>query len=151
MYWTAKASGDIEDREGYGCHHQFHDLAEATSTSLPPRPYGSKLLTCHHLIKIFISKEKDDSFEILTANKVVTRNISRMITSSTAIIVLLVPIVLLNIVQSVLGRFVIIFVASAIFVTTITVVSNAKMVEVLAAGAAYAAVMVVFVSGNGIG
>ncbi|CZR60336.1 uncharacterized protein PAC_10232 [Phialocephala subalpina] len=47
-------------------------------------------------------------------------------------------------------RLVTIFFVATIFVVSMTVVSEARLVEIFAAGAAYAAVLVVFVSGNGI-
>ena len=63
---------------------------------------------------------------------------------------LLLPIVVLNEVQRAVYRFIVIFIAAASFVVVVTVASTATMAEIFAAGAAYAAVMVVFVSGNGV-
>ena len=63
---------------------------------------------------------------------------------------LLVPVVILNFVHKTALRFGIIFIAASTFVSTVTIVSKAKTVEVLVAGATYSAVLVVFVAGNGI-
>ncbi len=63
---------------------------------------------------------------------------------------LLVPVVILNFVHKTALRFGIIFIVATTFVSTVTVVSKAKTVEVLVAGATYSAVLVVFVAGNGI-
>jgi hypothetical protein len=78
------------------------------------------------------------------------RGISRVLTASFTIILLLIPIVILNTVMSNLIRFVVIFVAATLFVSSVTLASQASMAEIFAAGAAYAAVLVVFVSGHGV-
>jgi hypothetical protein len=52
-------------------------------------------------------------------------------------------------VQETLERFVVIFVAATLFVTLVALASKASITEIFAAGAAYSAVLVVFVSGNG--
>jgi hypothetical protein len=57
--------------------------------------------------------------------------------------------VALNAVQETLERFVFIFVAATLFVTLVALASKASIAEIFAAGAAYSAVLVVFVSGNG--
>lgn len=73
-----------------------------------------------------------------------------MLTAVLAIILLLAPIVALNAVEETLERFVVIFVAATCFVTLVALGSEASIAEVFAAGAAYSAVLVVFVSGNGL-
>lgn len=78
------------------------------------------------------------------------RAIARTLLAICTVAILLVPIVLLNTVHGVVGRFVIIFVASTLFVAGLVIGTRTGIVEILAAGAAYAAVMVVFVSGNGV-
>ena len=60
------------------------------------------------------------------------------------------PIIVLNAVSSTVLRFVVIFIAATLFVSVLTIASRVNMSDVFAAGAAYAAVLVVFVSGNGI-
>ena len=62
---------------------------------------------------------------------------------------LLVPAILLNLAQSTALRFMIIFLATALFITVVTAISKATMSEMFVAGAAYAAVLVVFVASNG--
>lgn len=74
----------------------------------------------------------------------------RAVIAVVTIFLLLVPIIVLNEVERAAWRLITIFFAATIFVVSITVVSEARLVEIFAAGAAYAAVLVVFVSGNGI-
>lgn len=78
------------------------------------------------------------------------RGIARFTVAILAIFLLLAPIIGLNAVEKTVPKFVIICVASSTFVASISVLSNASIGEVFTAGATYAAVMVVFVSGNGI-
>jgi hypothetical protein len=79
-----------------------------------------------------------------------TRELARVVIAIMAILLLLAPVIGLNEVQKTLHKFLIIFFASTAFVVSIATLSKASMGEVFAAGAAYAAVMVVFVSGNGV-
>jgi hypothetical protein len=78
------------------------------------------------------------------------RETTRVIIAVMAIFLLLTPIIGLNVVQRMLFKFIIIFVASTVFVISISTLSKGSMGEVFAAGAAYAAIIVVFVSGTGI-
>jgi hypothetical protein len=78
--------------------------------------------------------------------RVVTRALAAVFT----VILLLVPIILLNAVHGTVGRFAIIFVSSSLFVCLLSIGTYTGTTEVFAAGAAYAAIMVVFVSGNGV-
>lgn len=78
------------------------------------------------------------------------RESARVVIALLAIILLLAPIIGLNAVERSLTKFVIIFVAASVFLLSVTIFSAASIGEVFAAGAAYAAVMVVFVSGNGV-
>jgi hypothetical protein len=48
-----------------------------------------------------------------------------------------------------LYRYVVVFLATSTFVIVVTLTSDSGMAEIFTAGAAYAAVLVVFVSGNG--
>lgn len=66
------------------------------------------------------------------------------------IVVLLTSIIILNVVTATVPRFVIVFVAAGLFMSAITTFSRLSMAEILAAGATYCAVLVVFVSDNGI-
>lgn len=66
------------------------------------------------------------------------------------VVLLLVPIIVLNAVHGTIGRFVIIFVSSSLFIGLFSLGAATKTTEVFAAGAAYAAIMVVFVSDNGV-
>ena len=77
-------------------------------------------------------------------------NLARSIIAALTIVVQLIPIVVLHVVTSTVPRFVVIFASAMLFVSTITIVSKASMAEVFVAGATYSAVLVVFVSGNGI-
>lgn len=100
--------------------------------------------------RTIVTKSYDEQYGMVVLPNPIIRATARTLTAIIAIILLLAPIVALNAVQETLLRFVIIFVAASLFVTTITVASNATMAEIFAAGAAYSAVLVVFVSGNGI-
>lgn len=97
---------------------------------------------------LFPSKGPDGSK--ITVYRPLAQAIVRAVLAVITIILLLVPIIVLNEVQRAAWRFVTIFFAATIFVVSITVVSEARLVEIFAAGAAYAAVLVVFVSNNGI-
>jgi hypothetical protein len=63
--------------------------------------------------------------------------------------VLLVPAILLNLAQTVALRFTIIFIATALFIGAVTAISQAKLSEIFVAGAAYVAVLVVFIASSG--
>jgi hypothetical protein len=71
------------------------------------------------------------------------REITRVITAVIAIFLLLTPIIGLKVVQRTLFKFIIIFVASTIFVVLISTLSKASIDKVFVGGAAYTAVMVV--------
>jgi hypothetical protein len=71
------------------------------------------------------------------------------VVASLAIILLLVPVVALNVVQHILYRFIIVIAAATCFVMVISIASGASITEIFAAGAAYSAVLVVFISGVG--
>ena len=73
-----------------------------------------------------------------------------MIIAISTIIVLLVPVIVLNVITSTIPRFVVIIGSASLLVSSITAISKAGMAEILVAGATYSAVLVVFVSGNGI-
>ena len=73
-----------------------------------------------------------------------------MLTASFTVLILLLPIIVLNIVHKATLRFVVVFVSDALFVSAVTGLSQASIAEIFVAGATYAAVLVVFVSGNGI-
>lgn len=92
----------------------------------------------------------EDSSDIVTISNPLIRGVARASAGALAIILLLVPIIILNAVGSTVARFVIVFIASTIFVSIVTVASEAGMAEIFGAGAAYIAVLVVFVSGNGV-
>lgn len=79
------------------------------------------------------------------------RAVARVIAASLTIFVLLVPILILNFVATTAIKFVVIFIAATAFVSGVTAASLASMAEIFVAGATYAAVLVVFVSQNGVG
>ena len=90
----------------------------------------------------------DESFVVFDDEHI--KAAARALIASFTIVLLLAPVVILNFVNKTALRFVIIFLAATAFVSTITAVSKAKTIEIFVAGATYAAVLVVFVAGNGI-
>lgn len=76
------------------------------------------------------------------------RKITRAVLAACTVIILLVPIIVLNAVQGMVARLAVIFIAATLFVSFLVLGTTSKTTETFAAGAAYAAVMVVFVSGN---
>jgi len=78
------------------------------------------------------------------------RAIARAVTAAFAIILHLVPIIALNAVQETFIRFTAIFLAAAFFIMIAVVASTASIAEIFAARAPYSAVLVLFVSGNGL-
>jgi hypothetical protein len=78
------------------------------------------------------------------------RSAARAIAASLAIILLLVPVIVLNAVTRTLVRFIVLFISATMFVLAVTIASQASLGEIFASGAAYTAVLVVFVSGNGV-
>lgn len=83
-------------------------------------------------------------------SKPAVRATARVMIAVLAIVLLLVPVIALNAVGQTLERFIILFAASSCFVMAIALASEASMAEIFAAGAAYSAVLVVFISGNGV-
>lgn len=79
------------------------------------------------------------------------RAIARTLAAIFTIAVLLVPAIILNVVQTVALRFVVVFIATALFIGSVTAISQATMSEIFVAGATYAAVLVVFIASNGSG
>jgi hypothetical protein len=94
--------------------------------------------------------QSDNQHDTIVLYKPSIRATARALTAALAVVLLLAPIIALNSVQQTLVRFIIIFTTATCFVTTLTVASKATMAEIFAAGAAYSAVLVVFVSGNGL-
>jgi hypothetical protein len=82
-------------------------------------------------------------FGSVVVSRPMVREITRVIIAVIAIFLLLTPIIGLNVVQRTLFKFIIIFVASTIFIVSISTLSKASIDKVFAGGAAYAAVMVV--------
>lgn len=101
------------------------------------------------LEKVFHRTSETRPITVTISNSFI-RGMARLSAGALAIILLLAPIILLNAVVKTLLRFVILFVAATLFVFAITITSQASMTEIFAAGAAYTAVLVVFVSGNGV-
>ncbi|KAI9714260.1 MAG: hypothetical protein M1820_000219 [Bogoriella megaspora] len=97
------------------------------------------------------SGKSDESERANVISDSAVRSITRAMTAALAVVLLLVPTILLNVAKTTLVRFIIVFIAATLFVSVLTVASTVGMGEIFAAGAAYAAVLVVFVSGNGIG
>jgi predicted membrane-bound spermidine synthase len=95
-------------------------------------------------------RKSDNQGNTIVLYKPYIRATARALTAALAIALLLAPIIALNSVQQIVVRFIIIFAAATCFVVVITVASKASMAEIFAAGAAYSAVLVVFVSGNGL-
>lgn len=120
-------------------------------TFLRHKVSSSTTANFHELIRtqLHFCKAKRDEPTLLIHRPFV-RECARVIVALLAIILLLVPILGLNAAEKSSTKFVIIFVAASVFVSSVTILSAASIGEVFAAGAAYAAVMVVFVSGNGV-
>lgn len=74
------------------------------------------------------------------------RRVSRMISTWLATLCLLVPVVILYNVSNSIGRLAITVVSAGLFLSVLSLFTKAKTVEVFAAGASYAAVLVVFTS-----
>ncbi|KAL9091121.1 MAG: hypothetical protein Q9165_005048 [Trypethelium subeluteriae] len=127
----------------------FGQLAERDMPSFYPAV--EKLM---YLLKIGSTKvscrNHDETIEASSLPKANIRAVTRALTASFAIVLLLVPVIILNAVSTTVDRFVIIFVSATLFVSLLTLSSQARITEVFAAGATYAAVLVVFVSGNGV-
>jgi len=99
---------------------------------------------------MFAQKSSSDHFRTLTILNAFIRSLARVVAASLEIILLLVPIIMLNAVTRTLFRFIVLFISSTLFVAIVTVASQVTLGEIFAAGAAYTAVLVVFVSGNGV-
>lgn len=78
------------------------------------------------------------------------RAVARSFAGCLAVILLLVPVIVLNVVESSTSKFIVIVIAASTFISTLTTISPAGMAEVFVAGATYAAVLVVFVSQDGL-
>ncbi|KAI8957234.1 hypothetical protein F5Y11DRAFT_98909 [Daldinia sp. FL1419] len=73
---------------------------------------------------------------------------SRSILAVFASVLLLVPIVVLTLVETVAVRLTVVLLSDAIFVFVVSVLAETKMGEIFMAGAGYAAVMIVYISGT---
>lgn len=92
---------------------------------------------------------KDRGIDIINVPIRLIRSIMKVITAAIAIALLLMPMVALNVVRTNGIRFLVIFFSTSSFVTALIFTTPAGMLETLAAGAAYAAVLAVFIVGNG--
>ncbi|KAF2812973.1 uncharacterized protein BDZ99DRAFT_568247 [Mytilinidion resinicola] len=76
------------------------------------------------------------------------RMFSRVLTTWVAAIILLVPVIILYLVASPRARLVVIALTTGFFLSLVSVYTKARTIEVIVAGASYAAVLVVFKSSN---
>jgi hypothetical protein len=103
------------------------------------------------MMQVFPSRRKTGEFRaVFPFRRLVFRETSRVLIAILAVLLLFAPIIGLNAVQKTLSKFFIVFVSSSVFIVSVTIFSNGGLGEVFAAGAAYSAVLVVFVSGNGV-
>ncbi|KAK8185829.1 hypothetical protein BC567DRAFT_214394 [Phyllosticta citribraziliensis] len=72
--------------------------------------------------------------------------LARAIAALLSVVILLLPILVLNFVQSSGMRLLVVFISAAVFISTLTVLTPAGTSDVFVAGATYCAVLVVFVS-----
>ncbi|KAL1393036.1 hypothetical protein HDK64DRAFT_559 [Phyllosticta capitalensis] len=79
------------------------------------------------------------------------RKIARTIAASLSILMLLLPMIILNFVSTAGVRLAVVSVFSMVFISALTALSAAGTMEIFLAGAAYAAVLVVYVSQSGDG
>ncbi|ORY15932.1 hypothetical protein BCR34DRAFT_557864 [Clohesyomyces aquaticus] len=91
-----------------------------------------------------------DSYSVTVMNVPVghVRIVLKLLTALTSIVLLLTPMAALNVVHSNGLRFLVIFFSTSIFVSILIFATPARLLETLAASAAYAAVLAVFVSGS---
>ncbi|KAK6853665.1 hypothetical protein PG995_010477 [Apiospora arundinis] len=73
---------------------------------------------------------------------------SRSVLAFLASLILLIPIVVLTFVTNLAVRLVVALLANAAFVFVISVIAEVKIGELFMAGAAYAAVMIVYIAGT---
>ncbi|KAK8255362.1 hypothetical protein HDK77DRAFT_30533 [Phyllosticta capitalensis] len=88
---------------------------------------------------------------IITIKMATFRVVARIINAFVSILVLLLPIVVLNFVDSSGMRLLVVFVSTTIFISALMILTSAGTMEVFVCGATYSAVLVVFVSQNGVG
>ncbi|KAK8255733.1 hypothetical protein IWZ00DRAFT_497805 [Phyllosticta capitalensis] len=79
----------------------------------------------------------------------ISSKIARGIAASLSILVLLLPMIILNFVETSGWRLAIVSIFAAIFISTLTVLTATGTLEIFVAGATYCAVLVVFVSQGG--
>ncbi|KAF2236489.1 hypothetical protein EV356DRAFT_482261 [Viridothelium virens] len=153
--WVEKNAAIACTETGYLSPDDYCDLmglgplAERDMPSFYPAV--EKLLYLLRIASAKMSRRNhNETIEASSLPKGNIRAVTRALTASFAIVLLLVPVIVLNAVSTTVHRFVIIFVSATLFVSLLTLASKARITEVFAAGATYAAVLVVFVSGNGV-
>ncbi|KAK8255730.1 hypothetical protein IWZ00DRAFT_565286 [Phyllosticta capitalensis] len=82
---------------------------------------------------------------------IVFRRIARTLAAGLSVLMLLLPMIILNFVETGGVRLAVVSVFSMVFISALTVLSAAGTMEIFLAGAAYAAVLVVYVSQSGDG
>ncbi|KAK8197900.1 uncharacterized protein BKA78DRAFT_85987 [Phyllosticta capitalensis] len=81
----------------------------------------------------------------------VSSMVARIIIAIVAVLILLVPVLILNYLETTGMRLVAVFLSAAVFTSSLTMFTSAGTNEVFIAGATFCAVLVVFVSQNGSG
>ncbi|MCJ1236843.1 hypothetical protein MMC14_004825 [Varicellaria rhodocarpa] len=111
----------------------------------------------HFLVRNFKRFRKNASFSLSRDPNVyifsgsALKRITRSLIASLVVFILLVPVIVLNAIDGVAIRMVVIVISSAFLITMLSILTKAKTGEVFMAGATYATVLVVFVAGNGPG
>ncbi|KAK8198164.1 uncharacterized protein BKA78DRAFT_350500 [Phyllosticta capitalensis] len=77
------------------------------------------------------------------------RKVARTISAVLSAVILMLPIIILNVVKTSTLRLVVVFLSAISFISALTILTAAGTMEVFVAGATYSAVLVVFVSQNG--
>ncbi|KAK8244407.1 hypothetical protein HDK90DRAFT_155080 [Phyllosticta capitalensis] len=75
--------------------------------------------------------------------------VARTIIAIVTVLILLVPVLILNYIETTGMRLMVVFISAAVFTSSLTILTSAGTNEVFVAGATFCAVLVVFVSQNG--
>ncbi|KAK8219067.1 hypothetical protein IWZ01DRAFT_524553 [Phyllosticta capitalensis] len=141
----------VKDERGY----LYNDLLNIAGAQDPR--LGKLLLVSEYLVHLILTL-RDQIRKILGLFKATDRvyvspalfrKVARTITAVLSAVILLLPIVVLNVVETSTMRLVVVFLSAISFISALTILTAAGTMEVFVAGATYSAVLVVFVSQNG--
>ncbi|KAK8255729.1 hypothetical protein IWZ00DRAFT_485622 [Phyllosticta capitalensis] len=141
----------VEDERGY----LYNDLLNIAGAQDPR--LGKLLLVSEYLVHLILTL-RDQIRKMLGLFKATDRvyvspalfrKVARTITAVLSAVILLLPIVVLNVVETSTMRLVVVFLSAISFISALTILTAAGTMEVFVAGATYSAVLVVFVSQNG--